>query len=289
MKNRLRLRDVLASIGVVMCAALSLAQFSTINKQFRARDMANLKRVGQAILIYAQGNDARLPLAMGKDYAGAYTWNLFHYVPSDWPKSGGPDPLYERRRAASPTFWATSVSWYAQQEWDVSSPGLPTAKVTASQAIPSGYIQPALVSYAYVGTLNALPIDAVNQPKTMPMLWQGHGRANVLGAAYASPALVCDRSDQPCLYVPGQDGCTTQDNGRRSVVFNTVETIWVYDRTATWMTLDTAVSYRSLGARIMPNKTDQSIDPFSLYDDKGFGWNEWTDGCHAWLFRPDKS
>jgi len=143
------------------------------------------------------------------------------------------------------------------------------------------------LSYAYNGLLMSYAAGAVASPALLPTAWHGFGKSRIDGAGVSTPALNCQSAGQPCQYVPSQSGCAAFQNGQTSVLFTLPNTIWVYQKRASWLTADGHAEHRPLGAVIAPDDTDPNVDPFTQYDANGFGTLYWWDGCHPWLFRPD--
>ena len=69
--------------------------------------------------------------------------------------------------------------------------------------------------------------------------------------------------------------------------------MWVHSGGANFALADGHSKWRRLGANtftgaISPQPyTNYDVDPFTGYDGKGTPYYYWSDGCHAWLFRPD--
>lgn len=281
-------RSFLSSIVIVALTTSVIAQiWTSIGQKNRAEDMGQLRMVWNAFSIYASDYDDTTPLAVGRRSNGSHAWNFNYYVPADWPAGGGSDTGYAARIVFSKYLWATSIIPYGSNPAWYRSPGTPVVDGGPSGALRGGPSEPALVSYSYPGTLNQYSVAAIRSPEKFPFLWQGFGKAALNGYARANPGLNCSDATQACKFVPSRTGCSTIRNGEQSSMFTVDRTVWVYDKTSTWMSVDGTASFRALGARITPDNTDQNIDPYNGYNSEGLPGFFWWDTCHAWLFRPD--
>lgn len=279
-------KSVLMAVLSIVVTAFALGQVLELADEIRGKDLDQLRTVWAGIRQYVADHDDRFPLAHGQRQDGTYAYNMYHYVPADWPSGQGGDPLYGIRIFASKYFWATSVLPYLSSQDPYHSPGTPGFKVSASNAQPGGPRPPILVSYTYPGTLSQYEYSNVQSPEKFPVLWQGEGRVAIDGASIAQPYLRCDTANVPCVFVPKGTNCAS-GNGSQSGLFTPKGSMWVYAKTATWLSVDGTATWRRLGARILPLQTDPVVDPFSGYNAQGFPSSYWNDLCHAWLFRPN--
>ncbi len=289
MTDRTRLRSFAGAVLVVLVCATAFAQyFDSIGRKLRADDLAQLGRAANGMLNYASDHDGLLPLQSGQDSVGAWQYQLFQYVPADWPVGPGGDSQYAHRIVSSPSCWANSILPYLGGTPIYRSSGVPVIEVAASSAQRGGPHEPAPVSYTFPGTLTQYPVSAVVSPGKFPLLWQGVGRGAADGAGYTNPALKCDQPSLPCTYQPSGASCAP-GNGGTSFGRTLIATAWIYDKTADWLTVDGSATFRPLGAKITPDGTDFNVDPYTGYDANGLPSTYWQDGCHPWLFRPDAS
>lgn len=280
-------RNAFSSLIVILVTSSVVAQiWVSAGTKNRAQDMGQLRIAFVGIAGYASDYNDKLPLSMG-NFAGKWSWNSLHYVPADWPSGQGGDAGYPTRKEFSKYFWATTILGYLPGNASYWSPGTAAVETNASQAARGGPRDPMNVSYSYSGTLSQYPVAAVRTPSKFPLLWQGFGKAGLVGTGMSNPNLFCLQNNQPCQYVPTRSGCAVGLNGQQSSMFTLSATVWVYDKTSTWLSVDGTASFRPLGARIAPDDTDLNVDPFTKYDPTGMASFFWTDGCHPWLFRPD--
>ena len=161
------------------------------------------------------------------------------------------------------------------------------------------------ISYTYNGLLTGMGSTAVNSPATTPVYWQGMGRRNMYGHAYASPNLVCD-FDAPCTYVATTAGCSVYvagNNGKGSFhTTNTNKSGWdVFSRGVIYTYADSHAKFKKLNvggtvpetAPASAATTSPLQDPFSAYLGNLASGRWYTKdptaagACHSYLFRPD--
>ena len=63
-------------------------------------------------------------------------------------------------------------------------------------------IQPMPVSYSYNGELHGYSLAGVVAPASCPLVWEGDGKAKLLGYQTANPDMVCDTGN--CTYQAGR-------------------------------------------------------------------------------------
>lgn len=146
--------------------------------------------------------------------------------------------------------------------------------------------EPVRTSYTYNGLLHELNQAMIVSPSTLPVAWEGRGKASVEGFALTNPSLRCVSPNRPCRYFSCTNGVVV-DAYLLGVMFNLDGTLWVHSQGAIFIASDGSAKWRRLGAQLAPNHTDWRTDPYTQYNAQGFPQIVWWDGCNPWLFRPD--
>ncbi len=297
MRRAFTLIELLVVIAIIaILAAILFPVFAQAKEAAKkTADLSNTKQFNLGIQQYLADNDDTFPQAYGNEAAtGIWRWNYNHYVPWDWPLGPGSDGGYAIRWAISPQSFANITQPYIKNLDMYASPGIPAVSGGAvSTAQPNPAKKRANMSYTYNGLLQFYGASGVATPAACPLTWTGRGKANVIGAALANPALYCNQANLPCNYVPSASGCSSSVNGQRSAMFVLSGSVWVYGKGQNWGFADGHARYRNLGMQISnpPSAnnpaTDWNRDPYTGYDANGFPYYYWWDGCHAWLFRPN--
>lgn len=235
----------------------------------------NLSRLGTALLMYLQDYDDTFPMAYERTApAQPWRWNEPAPVPRNW-QSGAPREAWT---------WANSLAPYLGGYYDrprleyLACPATLPAKqpgVDYSQRVRS----PVPVSYTYNGYLHRYRYALVEEPTTLPTLWEGLGREHLIGFAPVNPLLRCDRSDQvgkECVFRPCE---TPADHYPRGEVRLPRQSVWIHRTGMHMVMLDGKVRTRRLGRRLAPNQTDPQLDPFTLYNTQGIPSAAHTDAC----------
>jgi prepilin-type N-terminal cleavage/methylation domain-containing protein len=270
---------VIAIVAAILFPVLAQAR----EKARQITCLSNCKQWGSTFMMYVQDYDETYPLAFGYSRSlGGWMWsasNAFHQVPVGW-RNGTP---VERLQVAA-VEWANSVQPYVKTYSVYACPS------GAEVRLSTNYEQPlkpwANVSYTFNGLLMGYPEAGVVTPSRVPLLWEGHGKANIAGFALANPALICQDPDAGCRYIPRSQGACVPGNGGQSTMFGLEGTMWIHNRGAIFVMADGSARWRRLGG-VVGGRTDGNTDPYTNYDDSGFPKSAWVDGCHAWLFRPD--
>ena len=286
--------ELLVVIAIIaILAAILFPVFAQAKEAAKkASDLSNVKQEALAQMMYLETSDDQFPLGFGTSSGGVWRWNYNHYVPADYPSGAGTDGGYSIRIQVSPASWANTTQPYIKNYELLASPGTPQVSGGGVSNAAVGKT-PADVSYTFNGLLASYSSTGVASPANLPVLWGGRGKARIKGGALSSPALICDTPNAGCVYLPAtQAGCVT-GNGGTSAMFSLAGTMWVYAKGANFAFSDGHAKWRRMGAQFAAAPangqpyTDYRVDPWTGYNTQGFpGWF-WTDGCHAWLFRPD--
>lgn len=275
--------ELLVVIAIIaILAAILFPVFAQAREKARQVScLSNDKQMGTAFMMYIQDYDELYPLAFGYSTIG-WRWNLNHAVPANWrPDITAADGT---RWPAYPVHWANSTQPYIKNYQMLACPSGVESRLGVNYTAPNA--EPAKVAYTFNGLLMQYPQAGINQVAQLPLLWEGRGKANVVGFGLSNPALICG-TGLDCRYQPAASGCTASTTGGTSAMFTLSGTMWVHSGGANFVLADGHSKWRRVGATLSPNNTDANVDPYTGYDANGFPGFYWWDGCHAWLFRPD--
>ncbi len=263
---------IIAALAAILFPVFAQAR----DKARQASCLSNMRQVGLAVAMYLSDYDESYPLAFGRDpRSGAWLWDRYHAYPADRAQT---DPLYP----AYTVQWANSLQPYMKSTGILSCPSAPSLRL-ANRAVNDPN---ARVSYTYNGLLHTLSQASMVSPSTVPVVWEGRGRAGVEGYAIANPTLMCEDPTRPCRYV----SCLQGNLGNvhpEGAMFQLDGTMWIHARGAVFLAADGSAKWRLLGAQIAPANTDWRTDPYTQYNLEGNPQNYWEDGCNPYLFRPD--
>jgi hypothetical protein len=192
------LRDTLACCAILVAAA-SLAQPLLARAEANRPDQPaqeNIRGLGQAILNYVVDADGLYPLAHAPRNPYGFAWNVVVHVPAGWREDAAPGSGRAERDAVA---FPNSVMPYLPELAMLAAPNVPDVRQWPEGPSPK---QPLRVGYSLNGLLHTYPQASLFAPGVVPLLWQGHGRVNMVGASVANPALRCDFF-QVCRYGEG--------------------------------------------------------------------------------------
>lgn len=278
----------LASLGlcvaVVLCATLLLRAVADNFDPAEKICAQNMGRIGIALTMYAADYDEALPLAYERSaFNQPWRWNEPAPVPRNW-QGGAP------REALT---WANALEPYILFYRGIrNNPNALACPATLPAKQPNvDYTQrtasPFAVSYTYNGYLHRYRRYAVDDPASLPAIWEGLGCEHVIGFALVNPLLRCDQPDdntKSCVFNP----CVNPENHYpRGEVRLPRQSVWIHRSGMHFVMLDGSLQTRRLGRRIAPNRTDPAQDPFDLYDAHGVPTAAHTDACgYIELFAP---
>ncbi len=233
--------------------------------------------------MYVQDYDEVNPIGAAQGYSdNTWLWNFNLPVPYNWRPSA---PASDRRYQAALVHWGNSIQPYVKNYQILACPSGAPLDIASAADYAGALAPPALVGMTYNGLLSSYSSAGINTPATLPLLWEGRGKANARGFALSNPNLICSDGTKGCVYV---GGCANKSlNGGSSAMFGLAGTMWIHSNGATFTMADGHSKWRRLGATLAPGSTDANTDPYTGYDSAGFPTSYWWDGCHAWLFRPD--
>jgi prepilin-type processing-associated H-X9-DG protein len=240
--------------------------------------LSNLRRIGQATLMYVQDYDQTMPLTTS-NISGRWLSTFPHMVPADWSSLTTHPAVI-----GSKWVWPNTALQYGITVETLQCPSQEAYRYNVPRfTYSSSQAKPAAVGYTINGLLNAYPVSAITSLHKVPLIWEGRGRSGFLGGSWQNPVLNCPDAFSPCTY---NTSCEGNRNGGTGFHGAVVGSIWTHGRTNAWLFADGHVEKRNLGA-VLGKSTDYNIDPHAEYDERGVPRFAWTNGCHSWLFRPD--
>ncbi len=284
-RNGFTLIELLVVIAIIaILAAILFPVFAGAREKARQTAcLNNAKQQGLAFMMYQNDYDETYPLGFGREGAtGAWQWNRFHATPHDWR---GSVPFGSPLHQAYLVHWSNAVQPYLKNDAVYACPSA-TMRRGSVNDYSSPRRAPAKVSYTYNGLLHGLSAAAVVSASTVPMLWEGRGKAGVEGFALTNPSLRCDDPNRPCGYTSCIWGAPANPYPQ-GVMFGLDGAMWIHSQGAVFVFADGSAKWRRLGAQLAPANTDYRTDPYTLYDSHGQPGQYWHDGCNPWLFRPD--
>ena len=239
---------------------------------------SNHKQWGLAFNTYLVDSDDRFPMSMA--WTGSiWRWDQYHAVPPDWRVDQGAQYAHWQRN-----HWANSTKPYIENYGIYECPSCPESRLGVNYNQTNPPSRPKRVSYTYNGILHTYNQSGVASPSDLPVMWEGGGKTAILGFAISNPNLACDSSQgwdvntMPCMY--------RQSQLPRGILFMPTASMWLHNKGALFVRVDSSARWRRLGAQIAPDQTSVYTDPFTNYNNQGIPSNYYHDGVHAWLFRP---
>jgi len=282
--------ELLVVIAIIaILAAILFPVFSQAREKARGIScLSNDKQMGLAFVMYVQDYDEMFPLSCGNIAdGGLWTWQRLHVIPADWSSA-----TTHPRVVNSPFVWANSIYPYIKSYGLYSCPSGPEVMSTLSGFTYTTPLKPWQdCSYTYNGELTDYADAGIATPATLPLVWEGEGKAKLAGGFLSNPNLICNDATQPCTYVAtsydasGNAICGA-GNGGSSTMFTLDGTMWIHTQGANFTMSDGHAKWRRLGGTLSPGNTDYNTDPYTGYDASGNPGFYWSDGCHAYLFTP---
>ena len=284
--------ELLVVIAIIaILAAILFPVFAQAREKARQIScLSNQKQLANAMLMYVQDFDETLPLAVAGNANGtAWAYSSYYFAPPDWSTA-----FSASRIARNASVWPNSAQSYIKND-DVHR--CPSGNeidyavyhgVQQTTARPG--VRPLKVSQVYNGMLNSASLANVGQPANVPALWEGYGKTVAIGVSQVNPVLVCEGPlAQPCVYVPRSNSGCASGNGGTSTWFGFDYTARVHSEGMNFTYADGHVKWQRMATAIDPARSDPDRDPFYTYDRDGIPQSIWTDSCHVWFFRPDRT
>ena len=282
MRKAFTLIELLVVIAIIAILAAILfpvfAQAKEAAKKTAA--LSNVKQTGTSFAIYLSDSDDTFPLGYRFTDGVGWRWNFNVSTPLGWMGPNQPQGT-PARMAEDASHWSNSLQPYSKSYGLLEGPGLPDKEVYNIGKTPTGYVKsPAASNLTYNGLLHGWSATAVAAPSQLPLIWNGRGKGNAIGASITNPALICPQDGSTaCTYTPG--------GGVGGTMFVIYDTMWMWSKGGNMAFTDTSAKFRRFGATLSPGDSDYKTDPYTGYDANGNPGFVWTDGFYPWLFRPD--
>ena len=289
-RNAFTLIELLVVIAIIAILAAILfpvfAQAKAAAKKIAS--LSNLKQVGTGMQIYLADYDDNFPITYAPMPGNTTRYNYDRLTPTpDWLMST--DPIV---KSSIDSFWSNNTQPYIKNYQLLADPN--SVSITGLTSSPYGSAVPPsgqpMISYTYNALLNGYSATAVESVSRLPVLWNGRGKAGMVGWAYANPYMGCATAAAPCRYQPPAAGCTFSNNGSLSRASrNSRGTGYdLHQGGVIYTFADSSARWQKLGVN-GTGATDPRKDPFTDYagqTDPNLRWQDAT-GCHSFMFRPD--
>ena len=205
-KHAFTLIELLVVIAIIaILAAILFPVFAQAREKARAVScLSNCRQLGTAILIYSQDYDETFPLAFGRTNG---LWGPFYYHVTP----ANALPQYPDTTARAQVYWTNSTYPYTKSYQILKCPSTPEVRLDVAD-YSEFQVPPVPVSYTYNGLLHGYNLAGIIAPGSLPLVWEGDGKAAPLGFSVANPVLYCADSEA-CHYQPDMSGCFGSDTG----------------------------------------------------------------------------
>ena len=252
--------------------------------------IANMKRIGQATMMYAHDYDQVMPQSTA-NIDGSWRTNFTMMVPANW-STVTDHPAVKASKFA----WPNTVVPYGLHQNDFICQSMRTekSKILRFTYLTSS-VKPWSISYTFNGALSSYSLARVTNPTRTPLIWEGNGRVAILGGVIANPFLRCIQSDQECTYQnTAADPWNT--NGGITDMRGVYGAIWTHGASNHWLFIDGHCEARNLGKSVITGKdasgfdTDKTLDPYCGYNSRGipnFYYKDYEKNVgHTYVFNP---
>jgi len=274
--------ELLVVIAIIaILAAILFPVFAQAKEAAKkTADLSNVKQLGTSIAIYLSDTDDVMPLGYRFTPGVGWRWNFNVSTPLGWMGTGQAQGQ-PARMAEDASHWSNTIQPYAKNFGLYEAPGLPGVDIYGYPTSGPGIKAPALSNVTYNGLLHAYNATAIAAPSQLPLIWQGRGKGNAIGASLTNPALICPQNGTAdCQYTAG--------GGVGGAMFTIFNSMWMYSKGGNVTSTDTSSKFRRFGATLAPGNTDAKVDPYTNYDVNGNPLQVWVDQWgYPWLFRPN--
>jgi len=269
--------ELLVVIAIIaILAAILFPVFQKVRENARrASCQSNMKQIATATIQYTQDADEQYPLSVGyNSNTNKWRYDASYAVPTYW--RGESATTYPMRDS----YWAMSLQSYIKSFAVYKCPS-----GTEFQLAGLPYSAPKLpwadMSYAMNGNIGNLKLAAVHSPAILIMFSERDGVASIAGQAGTYPTPKCDDPAQSCVYQePSPTGCAKGNGGTDSYFVGTTPiNPKVHTGGGNYSYVDGHVKW-------LRHNNDYRYDPYTTYTGDS-ATQVVTDGCHAWLFRPE--
>lgn len=273
--------ELLVVIAIIaILAAILFPVFAQAREKARQTTcLSNQKQLGLGVMMYLQDYDEQFPMAFGK-YGTAWGGNYGSSFPTGWD-----NPVDAAFDAYSSVAWANSIQPYIK---NTQMFACPTAnKVSIGWSSTPSRLKPAYVSYSYNGLLQSYAQAGMTAPADVIMISEMQGKTAYEGVALSNPTLNCTDATAACVYQPKGTACAAGNGGTGRVgYYGTLPSQWIHSSGQNFAFADGHVKFRRLGGQI-GSATNYLVDPWTNYNASGVPGSYWSNGCFAYLFRPD--
>jgi prepilin-type N-terminal cleavage/methylation domain-containing protein len=294
-KRAFTLIELLVVIAIIaILAAILFPVFAQAKEAAKkASALSNVKQSATAFAIYLSDSDDLFPLGYRftpNASGGNWGWNFNVSTPNGWMGPGYAQGV-EPRMSEDRNHWSHSIQPYMKNFGLFEGTGLAEKEVYGIGTNPVGKVKnPAMSNLTYNGLLHSWSGTAVNSPSKVPLIWNGRGKGNAIGASLSNPALHCPQAQNTggtCIYKIGATAQTGSSPG--GYMFTIYDSMWMWAKGGNMAFTDTSAKFRRFGATITPGDTDANTDPYTGYNaqgNPGFFWCN-TGPCYPYIFRPD--
>jgi prepilin-type N-terminal cleavage/methylation domain-containing protein len=283
--------ELLVVIAIIaILAAILFPVFAQAKEAAKkTADLSNTKQTATSYAIYTTDSDDIYPLAYRFTPGVGWRWNYNVSTPLGWM---GPSFAQGQagRMSEDASHWSNTIQPYAKNFGVYAAPGLQEVTVYTGYPIsgnPGQTAPPADSNMTMNGLLHAWSATAVAAPSQLPLVWQGRGKGNAIGASLSNGAIRCPQNGTTiCQYVPEPtNGGSCTEIGAAFVIYNSM---WMYSQGGNFSFCDTSAKFRKLGANLSPGNTNYRVDPYTGYNSTGYPSYYWGDNCgNPWIMRPD--
>lgn len=289
--------ELLVVIAIIaILAAILFPVFAQAKEAAKkTQGLSQAKQVGTGIMIYTADYDDNYPIMIIPNSGGNWQYNLTPTVPANWFYTT--QSIINRHEV----FWVNTTYPYLKNSQILSHP---SGNDSADSATTTTGIAPYKIGLAANGLLSTYTQTAIDNPSTVTLLWNGHGKTNWVGRSFAVPALRCGGPvNGTCRFNPS--GYPDSWNGGGSAfgsawfVPSGLDTNWAYQMGVITVRTDTSAKFIKIG-RVGGGSGgyDYLRDPWSNYDASGKAIS--YTGCrpsgsasnvpYYWcFFRPDRT
>jgi len=250
-KRAFTLIELLVVIAIIaILAAILFPVFAQAKESAKFTSyLSQAKQTGTAMIMYGSDADDNFPLAMGRRPAPANTWGngVVEPVPEDNLPS---DPIWSTpgRISMAASMWANSMYPYMKNRDLLKLSGGTDDAIAGDQLKIKTYN-----NLAMNGLLHGFSQTGITSPSVVPMLWPGAGNQNVVGRAFATPALNCGAAED-CHFNP--NGYASSANVGTDIFYVTTGSmkVWPFSRKRMPVVrTDSSAKAMPVGTVIAPN------------------------------------
>ncbi len=277
--------ELLVVIAIIaILAAILFPVFAQAREKARQTScLSNQKQLGTGLMMYVQDYDETYALAYPK-YNGQWLWYYFMSVPANWipGQSAALTTAYSQ-------FWANSTQPYIKNYQVLACP---SAQLVKLSGLPTpGAVAPVPVTYSFNGDLHGYTLAGIANPASCPAVWEGDGKAKLLGYQTANPDMECDGS-AGCTYTAVKSNGSCSTDGCYDYLWNGGNVdgpMTTHGNGQVFTYADGHTKFRTMAAVVQPARNGWMTDPYCTYDKNAYAQLSWYDAQydHAYLFRPD--